>query len=291
MPKDDYVQQRAVAARWIYDRKHRPMWWRWSVLTKHNTDPETFALSDTIAWNIFTDLAKRDLLVPCMGDDGFEAFKLNLRPNDAWKVIMHPPGFPTQYLLCAIGFGVLVPLILIIAMMMSSAVHKRRAAEKQAAAQKQADQDGYQAFKDGIDEPPYENAKFWQAGWKRAELDERRADEAAERKALEQVRLKQEAIEEEARLVEQKKIWVAGEAVLKATYYKSSQYREDIETLREIYDRGYELFSLQAKVAHALSHKMDQDRWKAVKETVSPYGIADMDEWINLENLAQKHEW
>lgn len=98
MPKDDYVQQRAGAARWIYDRKDRPMWWRWSVLTKHNTDPETLALPDTVAWNVFTDLAKRDLLVPCMGDDGFEAFKLNLGPNDAWKAIMHPPGFLAQYI-------------------------------------------------------------------------------------------------------------------------------------------------------------------------------------------------
>lgn len=94
----EYVKQRAMAAHWLYERQTKAQWWGWAVLTKHNPDRETLSLSDMIAFNVFTDLASRGLLVPTLSNDGREAFKLNLADDKAWKSVMNPPGFLRLYI-------------------------------------------------------------------------------------------------------------------------------------------------------------------------------------------------
>jgi hypothetical protein len=95
---NEYVKQRAAATQWLHERQNLAQWWGWAVLTKHNPHHETIGLPDTVAFNIFTDLASRGLLVPTVTDDGREAFKLNLGDDKAWNSLMNPPGFFKIYI-------------------------------------------------------------------------------------------------------------------------------------------------------------------------------------------------
>jgi hypothetical protein len=94
---DEYVEQRAKAAKWLYDRKDRVTWWRWSVLTPKNKDPESLQLTPITACNIFIDLYRRGLLVPVVTDDGFDAFALDLS-NEEWKTVIHQPSFADRHI-------------------------------------------------------------------------------------------------------------------------------------------------------------------------------------------------
>jgi hypothetical protein len=74
----------------MYDRKHRVDWWRWSVLTAHNTDSESLKLEPKEAVLVFADLVQRGLLVPVVASDGGDAFTINPGRDAEWKQVMHP---------------------------------------------------------------------------------------------------------------------------------------------------------------------------------------------------------
>ena len=93
----DYVRQRSDAARWIFERRNVATHWGWAVLTAHNPDPETLNFPDITAFQIFTDLAERRLLVPALTNQGIEAFVLNLGAEDKWAAVISPPGWFRRY--------------------------------------------------------------------------------------------------------------------------------------------------------------------------------------------------
>ena len=86
-----FAKQRAEAARWMYQRKDRPVeWWRWTVLTAHNNDPETLKIYERTAFLIFADLVHDGLLVPVVASDGYEAYTINPGKDELWQAVMHP---------------------------------------------------------------------------------------------------------------------------------------------------------------------------------------------------------
>jgi len=93
-----YVRERANAARWIFDRREKAMFWCWPVLTAHNPDRETLGLPDGTAYLIFTDLTEKGLLIPFVHTDGAEAFRLNMGKEAEWRAIIQPPGFFRRYI-------------------------------------------------------------------------------------------------------------------------------------------------------------------------------------------------
>ena len=92
-----YVEDRARAARWLFDRRDKATWWGWAVLTAHNPDKETLGLTDVTAYQIFTDLAERHLLVPSVREDGAETYRLNLGLESEWRAVIEPPGILRRY--------------------------------------------------------------------------------------------------------------------------------------------------------------------------------------------------
>ena len=88
---DEYPQQRAQAARWIYDRRGRVDWWRWQVLTEQNkNDTECLKLAPKTAFLIFSDLVQAGLFVPVIANDGVEGFTINPGKETEWTQVMHP---------------------------------------------------------------------------------------------------------------------------------------------------------------------------------------------------------
>ena len=86
-----FAKQRADAARWMYQRKDRPVeWWRWTVLTTHNDDPETLKIDARTAFLIFADLVHDGLFVPVVASDGHEAYTINPGKVEQWQEAMHP---------------------------------------------------------------------------------------------------------------------------------------------------------------------------------------------------------
>jgi len=85
-----FSSKRADAAKWIYARRNQVDWWRWHVLTSHNPDKDTLALSDKDAFLIFADFVHDGLLVPTIGDDGREAFTINPGKVDRWNQYRRP---------------------------------------------------------------------------------------------------------------------------------------------------------------------------------------------------------
>lgn len=87
----DFAKNRSTATRWMYDRKDRPVdWWRWTVLTAHNNDPEGLKLDERTAFLIFADLVHDGLLVPVVAPDGYEAYTINPGKDSQWEHVMHP---------------------------------------------------------------------------------------------------------------------------------------------------------------------------------------------------------
>jgi hypothetical protein len=85
-----HEQRRACAARWMYERRERVDWWRWSVLTDVNTDPEGLRLPHKEAVVIFADLVQRGLLIPVVAGDDREGFTINPGRDAEWQEVMHP---------------------------------------------------------------------------------------------------------------------------------------------------------------------------------------------------------
>ncbi len=91
MKEKEYAKKRAAAAVWMYQRKDRPVeWWRWQVLTKHNTDKETLGFEEKTAFLIFAYLVQDGLLVPTVALDGRGAFAINPGKDAEWKRMMSP---------------------------------------------------------------------------------------------------------------------------------------------------------------------------------------------------------
>ena len=87
----DYSSDRAEAAKWMYERKGRPVdWWRSKVLTKHNKDPETLGLDEKTAVLIYADLVRSGLLVPILAPDGDLAYTIHDGKEKEWKRAMSP---------------------------------------------------------------------------------------------------------------------------------------------------------------------------------------------------------
>ncbi len=101
----DYVKQRSEAARWLFARRNASQFWRWPVLTARNTtDATALKLSDATAWNVFTDLTQRGLLVTFVHPDGSDAYKLDLGKESEWRAVAKPPGFFRSYVFPVIGW-------------------------------------------------------------------------------------------------------------------------------------------------------------------------------------------
>ncbi|MDZ4688646.1 MAG: hypothetical protein SH850_26535 [Planctomycetaceae bacterium] len=87
----DYSKQFTAAAKWMYARKDRKVdWWRWSVLTGRNNDPETLGLDDRTAYLIFSDFVRDGLLVPTIASDGGAAYEIHPGSDAKWKRVMSP---------------------------------------------------------------------------------------------------------------------------------------------------------------------------------------------------------
>jgi hypothetical protein len=95
----EYIKQRAKAARWLLDNKDRAAWWDWPVLTCANPDSSNPGIPEVTAFNIFTDLAERKLLVPYTINSADEegkqrgVYKLHLGNEAGWRDVTHPPGW------------------------------------------------------------------------------------------------------------------------------------------------------------------------------------------------------
>jgi hypothetical protein len=61
-------------------------------------------LSDVIAYQIFTDLAERGLLVPFVRDVGAETYRLNLGLESEWRAVIEPPGIFRCYIVPAFAW-------------------------------------------------------------------------------------------------------------------------------------------------------------------------------------------
>lgn len=99
-----YVEDRARAARWMFDRRDKVTFWRWPVLTVHNSDSEGLRLQDATAYHVFVDLAARGLLLPFVHDDGHEAYRLNLGKESEWGAVIEPPGFVRKFIVPAFSW-------------------------------------------------------------------------------------------------------------------------------------------------------------------------------------------
>lgn len=86
----DYRKLRASAAQWMDARQDRVDWWRWTVLTNKNPDPETLGIDERYAFLIFSDFVHDGMLLPMIAPDGFEAYAINPLKKDLWQRATHP---------------------------------------------------------------------------------------------------------------------------------------------------------------------------------------------------------
>ncbi len=96
-----YPKQVAQAAKWIYDRKDRSVDWDWTVLTKHNPDPETLGFDDVVSYQIFTILEKEGLIEPFtfkIGEKDIASFKLCLQDAKKWGNIGTNPNLFRRFI-------------------------------------------------------------------------------------------------------------------------------------------------------------------------------------------------
>lgn len=99
---DNYNEQRAMAAKWLFDRTTKVQYFTWLVLTSQNSDPESLNLEDNIAYHIFTDFVSRGLLIPTrmsIGNSVFAAYVPNLGKQKEWRKAMESPTFFRMWLL------------------------------------------------------------------------------------------------------------------------------------------------------------------------------------------------
>ncbi|MBN72958.1 MAG: hypothetical protein CME32_27195 [Gimesia sp.] len=90
----DYTKDLATAAEWIWQHRDEPQYWEWHDLTAHNPAPDTLNMPDTIAWNIFTILQERELMLPFeleKDEKIIHAFNFNLNNEKAWAKIRKQP--------------------------------------------------------------------------------------------------------------------------------------------------------------------------------------------------------
>jgi hypothetical protein len=121
-----YSYELAIAARWILDHKDAAKWWNWSVLTAHNQAEDSLNLPDTIAWNVFTILESRGLIVPTIAHENgknFSAFKLNLSDVNGWEKAKRLPSSWDTHLwgpLSRLGINIWVFIIWTLSLVIAS---------------------------------------------------------------------------------------------------------------------------------------------------------------------------
>jgi hypothetical protein len=83
MASSPFSNQRARAARWMHERKDRPVgWWRWTVLTTKNSDPECLKLDERTAFLVFSDFVHDGMLVPIIAAVCHDILTLSVRVLD-----------------------------------------------------------------------------------------------------------------------------------------------------------------------------------------------------------------
>ena len=94
-----YPQQLSEAANWIWSHRDEPEFWTYLVLTDKNPAPDSLKYPQTIAFNIFTILEQRKLILPdlfTIEQNGklyrISAHKLNLDKHDEWRQLMYRPS-------------------------------------------------------------------------------------------------------------------------------------------------------------------------------------------------------
>ena len=86
----DYSKKRSEAAKWMFERRDRVDFWNWNVLTDHNPDPESLGFDDIVAWSIFRDLVKDDLLIPIFDSKLGEGYTFHPGKEAQWKEATSP---------------------------------------------------------------------------------------------------------------------------------------------------------------------------------------------------------
>ena len=99
-----YPQQLSEAADWIWKHRDEPEYWTHLVLTNKNPAPDSLNFPRTIAFNIFTILEQRQLILPdrfTIEQNGklyrISAHKLNLDKHDEWHQLMYPPSMCKRF--------------------------------------------------------------------------------------------------------------------------------------------------------------------------------------------------
>ena len=90
----DFEKQCAEAAEWMLRREVKSKdgyhFWKWTVLTNENTDSDSPEFSYSDAGLIFADFTVRGMLVPCLDDDGRDAYRINHGQKEHWDQIKSP---------------------------------------------------------------------------------------------------------------------------------------------------------------------------------------------------------
>jgi hypothetical protein len=89
------------AAKWIWERKEKAEFWNFIVLTNINTDPSTLSLDRNKAFQIFTILEERRLILPIIipSEKGnFPAYKINFDKEKEWKNLSTKKGIWRLYI-------------------------------------------------------------------------------------------------------------------------------------------------------------------------------------------------
>ncbi len=123
-----YIEELAAAADWIWKHRDEPQYWEWHDLTARNPASDTLNMPDTIAWNIFTILQERNLMIPFkVTKDGktFQAFKINLSNDREWEKARKAPSACQRYLwqpLKKLGISFWVFLFWILSLIIASSL-------------------------------------------------------------------------------------------------------------------------------------------------------------------------
>ncbi len=94
--QQQYVYQRARAARWLYDHRFHASWIAWPVLTSANAAPNSLKLPEILSQHIFTDLIHRQLLKPVQLEGNLTAYTWNLADEKAWQDVCKIPSWYTR---------------------------------------------------------------------------------------------------------------------------------------------------------------------------------------------------
>ena len=94
------------SAAWIWSKKDGPDWWTPLVLTDENPDPSNPHLGRGRAFQVFTVLEERRLILPISVKDqsghSFPAYKINFNKQSEWEQLIKKHTFWSLYFVPAI---------------------------------------------------------------------------------------------------------------------------------------------------------------------------------------------